>query len=77
MSNTHWPKCEICYNNFNFHSCASFGSKVATDSIADVSVSCDDCEDSGTSREEEVGDECGLGPLMSIDKAHAGSETVK
>ena len=28
MPSTHWPKCAICYN-FNFCSCALFGSKVA------------------------------------------------
>ena len=76
MSGTHYPKCEVCYY-FNFHSCASFGNKVATHNIANVFQSGDDCEDSGTSRKEEVGDECGLGPLMSFAKAHATSETVR
>ena len=68
MSGTHYPKCEVCYY-FNFHSCALFGNKVATHNIANVFQSGDDCEDSGTSRKEEVGDECGLGPLMSFAKA--------
>lgn len=54
-----------------------FAVRFSTHSIANVSKLCDDCEDSGTSREEAVGDECSLGPLMSIAKAHAVSETVR